>query len=202
MMRETPNAFVWTKIQAEGGQGVEKILNRKQSECQSGGTFWWGIGESKAGQIGLVLERNPVPDVIFSQMRSPPHHRDSHPGSVVMWRAYETEDGDVPIPPHVVVTSRAHDRKGREKQHHYALVCKDLARIPLGKMLDSGKLRNFGKDGKKSWGIASYSRGRTEDRRQQRSLISDYSTWNANCPVCRQAESTKKNVGARARSSG
>lgn len=149
MTREVPNAFVWTKIQAEGGQGVEKILNRKHSECQSGGTFWWGIGESKADQIGLILERNTVPVVLFSQMRSPAHRRDSHPGTVVIWRAYETENGDVPIPPHVVVTSRAHDRKGREKQHHYALVCKDLTRVSSGTMLDSGKLRNFGKDGKK-----------------------------------------------------
>ena len=38
-----PGAFVWTKIQAEAGQSIKRILNRKELERQaSDGTFWWG----------------------------------------------------------------------------------------------------------------------------------------------------------------
>jgi hypothetical protein len=37
-----PNAFVWTKIEAEGGQSIDRILHRKELERQSVGTFWWG----------------------------------------------------------------------------------------------------------------------------------------------------------------
>jgi hypothetical protein len=43
-----PNAFVWTKIQADAGESVRQILYRKEQERLAGdGSFWWGIGESK-----------------------------------------------------------------------------------------------------------------------------------------------------------
>ena len=52
-----PNAFVWTKIQAEAGQSIKRILNRKELERQaSDGTFWWGIGESRSRKFDLLLQ--------------------------------------------------------------------------------------------------------------------------------------------------
>jgi hypothetical protein len=149
-INEIPRAFVWTKIQADAGQSVEQILNRKELERQSGSTFWWGIGESKAEQIRLLLAGNPHPTVLFSRMLSRPHRRDSHPDGVLLWEAYETARGQIPLPPHAIVISRAHDKKGRQKQNYYALVCENpIAILRNGHgVLDAGTLRNFCADGK------------------------------------------------------
>src|SRR6266498_182278 len=84
---EIQSAFIWTKIQADSGQSIDRVLNRKELERQSGNTFWWGIGESKADQIRLLLTRNPRPLVLFSLMLSRPHRRDSHPDGVLLWEA-------------------------------------------------------------------------------------------------------------------
>jgi hypothetical protein len=147
---QIPNVFVWTKIQAEAGQSVDRILIRKELERQSGGTFWRGIGESKAEKITLLVAQEPGVSVLFSKMLSSPNQRDSDPDAVLLWEAYETSTGKVPIPPHVVITSRAHDRKGRLKSRHYALVCANQTFILRsgGGTLDSGTLRNFGDGGK------------------------------------------------------
>jgi hypothetical protein len=147
---EIQSAFIWTKIQADAGQSVDRILNRKEIERQSGNTFWWGIGESKADQIRLLLTRNPRPPVLFSLMLSRAHRRDSQPDGVLLWKAYKTTRGEIPLPPHAIVISRAHDSKGRPKQRYYALVCEN----PMGimhsghEMLDTRTLRNFGNGGK------------------------------------------------------
>jgi hypothetical protein len=147
---EVPRAFVWTKVQAEAGQPLEEILHRKRLEHRCGDTFWWGIGESKAEQIGLLLARNSRPAVLFSAILSRPHRRDSHPDGVLIWEEYETAHGDIPLPPHVVVTSRAHDSRGRPKTRHYALVCESSTEIlhSGAARLDVGALRNFGEGGK------------------------------------------------------
>jgi hypothetical protein len=147
---EIQNAFIWTKIQADAGQSADRILNRKELERQSGNTFWWGIGESKADQIRLLLTRDPRPLVLFSLMLSRPHRRDSHPDGVLLWEAYKTIDGEIPLPPHAIVISRAHDSKGRPKERYYALVCENPMGIRHSRhgMLDSRRLRNFGNGGK------------------------------------------------------
>jgi hypothetical protein len=147
---EIQNAFVWTKIQADAGQSIDRILNRKELERQSGGTFWWGIGECKAEQIGRLLAREPSPAVLFSLMLSRPQRRDSHPDGVLLWEAYQTTEGEIPLPPHAIVISRAHDSKGRPKQVYYALVCENrMGILHSGHgMLDTRTLRNFGDGGK------------------------------------------------------
>jgi hypothetical protein len=147
---EMQRTFIWTKIQADAGQSVDQILNRKELERQSGNTFWWGIGESKADQIGLLLTRDPRPLILFSLMVSRPHRRDSHPDGVLLWEAYKTTEGEIRLPPHAIVISRAHDSNGRPKQRYYALVCENPMAILHGGhgMLDTRTLRNFGNGGK------------------------------------------------------
>jgi hypothetical protein len=142
--------FIWTKIQADSGQSVDRILNRKELERQSGNTFWWGVGESKADRIRLLLTTDPRPLVLFSLMLSRPHRRDSHPDGVLLWEAYKTTKGEVPLPPHAIVISRGHDSKGRPKQVYYALVCENPTGILHSGhgMLDTRTLRNFGDHGK------------------------------------------------------
>jgi hypothetical protein len=147
----TPASFVWTKIQADAGETIRRILNRKELERQAGsGTFWWGIGESKAAAISLLAKSEPRPEVLFSLMLSPPHARDSTPSGVLIWQAYQGFQGIRPLPPHVVVTSREHARNGRPKQRHYALVCEAHTSILRNDkaLLDAALLRNTGEKGK------------------------------------------------------
>ena len=143
-----PNAFVWTKIEAEGGQLIERILNRKELERQaSDGTFWWGIGESKIEKVQSLVANERNPAVLFSQMRSPAHSRDSNPDGVLLWEVYQSANGEEPLPPNVIVTSRAvRDDDGNLKRHHYALVCASSTALGLtgGGTLNTGALRNTG----------------------------------------------------------
>src|SRR5262249_30323592 len=144
------NAFIWTKVQSDAGQPIDWILNRKELEPQSGNTFWGGMSEAKADQIKLLLTKDPHPLVRLILMVSRPHRRDSHPDGVLLWEAYQTAEGEIPLPPHAIVISRAHDSKGRPKQRYYALVCEN----PMGILhsgrgtLDTRTLRNFGNGGK------------------------------------------------------
>ena len=139
------------KIQADAGESVERILKRKELErLAGGGAFWWGIGESKAGAINVLAENEPRPWVLFSRMVGHPHDRDSAPDAVLLWQSYVTEKGDQPLPPHIVVTSRANRSDGSRKTHHYALVCWAASSILRngGRMLNPAKLRNIGEGGK------------------------------------------------------
>jgi hypothetical protein len=141
-----PARFVWTKIQADAGQSVDRILRRKELERQSGGTFWWGIGRAPKREKLRIL--SPLHPVIFSLMRSNAHERDSDPDGVLLWEQYiipGTRKTD-PLPPHAVVISRARNKNGNPKSSYDALVCEisdGLARS-AGGTLDIGMLRNLG----------------------------------------------------------
>ena len=44
-----PNYLLWTRMQAEAGQGLELILRRKERERVAGdGRFFWGVGNAPA----------------------------------------------------------------------------------------------------------------------------------------------------------
>src|SRR5262245_48725253 len=85
-----PSTFVWTKIKDESGQPIPLILNRKELERQTGNTFWWGIGESKETQVRHLVARGEHQEVIFSEMPSRAHLRDSEPEGVLLWEKYVT----------------------------------------------------------------------------------------------------------------
>jgi hypothetical protein len=143
---DIPAGFVWTKIQADAGQRIDLILRRKELERQSGSTFWWGIGQSPKGE--RIKHLGPRPAVFFSLMRSAAHKRDSHPEDVLLWEQYiiAATRKAVPLPPHAVVISRAHDKNGSLKSSYAALVCENSDGIPrsAGGALDIGMLRNLG----------------------------------------------------------
>jgi hypothetical protein len=146
-----PDAFVFTKVQAYSGQTINQILRRKELERQVGGTFWWGIGESKGRMIRLLAAGVPQPLVIFSLMPTRPHQRDSNPDGVLLWEEYETATGTTaPLPPHVVLCSGAHDKNGRQRSRYFVLVCENPSGIPHsgGGKIDTRTLRNFGDGGK------------------------------------------------------
>jgi hypothetical protein len=105
---------------------------------------------SKAQAINLLITNKPRPEVLFSLMLSRPHGRDSAPHGVLLWQAYETRKGSRPLPPHVVVTSRARMSNGSPKRRHYALICESHSSIlnNSGGKLDADCLRNIGDGGR------------------------------------------------------
>jgi hypothetical protein len=139
-----PDAFVWTKIKDDSGQCIPLILNRKELERQAGNTFWWGIGESKKTQVMHLVARGAHPVLIFSEMPTRAHPRDSNPEGVLLWDEYVTSTGTKRLPPHVVVISRAHRKNGRLKEVYYALVCENPLGISrgCGESLESWTLLN------------------------------------------------------------
>ena len=69
-----PNAFVWTKIQAEAGQSIKRILNRERvlshrhQTAHSGG----GFGQLKIEKVRSLVANKINPEVVFSRMLSAP----------------------------------------------------------------------------------------------------------------------------------
>jgi hypothetical protein len=122
------DVFVWTKMGAESGEGLEDIVRRKEAERMAGrGQFWWGIGNSlgSAARTAARLQGGSLP-VLFSTMLSKPRVIDSAPEMVWMWTKWEDETGRThDIPSHAKIISRGAVAKDR----HYALVCH--SEVPL-----------------------------------------------------------------------
>jgi hypothetical protein len=114
-------------MQAEAGQGLSRIVRRKDLERRTGdGLFFWGVGNAPSRAIPALVRAEAAIEVLFSVMKSRPKTQDVAPSSVLAWRNYVDVDGSVrPIPAHVLVTSRAGNR-----DYHFALVCRSDA--PLG----------------------------------------------------------------------
>lgn len=111
----------WTRMQAEAGQQLTQIVRRKEFERSAGnGLFFWGVGNPPPRAIAALARASLAVDVLFSVMKSKPKPQDNAPARVLAWRRYLDVDGTVkPLPPHVLVTSRAGAR-----DCHYALICR------------------------------------------------------------------------------
>lgn len=121
--------FVWSKVEAEAGEGITGIVRRKETERLAGdGVFWWGVGNSLGPALhDAAAEEGGELPLVFSRMLSRPKAVDVDPGEVWVWTHFEDRRGGVhPVPEHVVVTSRG----GEGKSLHYALVC--VLDDPLG----------------------------------------------------------------------
>ena len=117
---DLPQTFCWTRFGTEAGEPIEQIFARKEQERRaSGGTFFWGIGNSIAPAVRALVERTAAPSVLFSPIASRPRTVDVRPGRVVRWLRAEMFDGKCfDLPDDVCVTSRYSGRLA-----HYALVC-------------------------------------------------------------------------------
>jgi len=125
MAIEIPELFCWTKVGAESGEGLTAIICRKELERQAGqGTFYWGVGNSVGPAVTELAIDGGHPAVVFSRMRAAPSKRDPEPRALLLWRACLDRRGNVlPLPDHVVVTSKAPADPGTQLRPHYALVC-------------------------------------------------------------------------------
>lgn len=118
-----PHMFCWTRFGTEAGEGIDRILVRKEEErLANHGVFLWGIGNAIGPSIRELVRRDSKPTVVFSPIRSNPRNEDVAPNRVVRWRAGRTLGGQqYELPAGSVVTSGVSGRNGHPK--HYALVC-------------------------------------------------------------------------------
>lgn len=144
-----PDQFVFSKMQTDAGEDIRAIRNRKELERMTGGTFWWGIGESKGHAIETLLHTKPHPEVLFSLMPSRPSARSREPGEVFVWESFRTPQGEPPLPPHAIVISGG-TRTGAPKKRYHALVC--ASPLPIlangGGTVDATQLINIGDSGR------------------------------------------------------
>jgi hypothetical protein len=146
MNRPPPELLVWTRMQAEAGQGLERIVARKERERRlNGGTFLWGVGSAPARAIATLASTGVALPVVFSRMLSKPKTIDAAPASIVAWTRIVGADGVArPLPEASIVTSR-HTGRGV----HYCLHCRSDAALTLSDdgPFDPGAYRNHGDAG-------------------------------------------------------
>ncbi len=140
----------WSRMQAEAGQALAAIIERKELERQAGGgSFLWGVGNAPA-VIASVLSRAEIPvRAVFSVMKSKPKPVDVAPARTVAWRRYVDAHGvDRALPAHALVTSRG-DSAGGAKRTHHALMCRSDVPLELrsGTAFDPSAFRNAGGTG-------------------------------------------------------
>lgn len=144
---DLPAAFCWTRMGAESGEELERIIRRKEWERLLGkGTFFWGIGNPLGSGLVQLLQGPQSPWVVFSRMRSSAQKADAKPGSVLLWLRGMAIDGrEFDLPPHAVVTSRARTLGGIRKQAHYCLVCNSSTPLNLASSFEFNfsSLRNL-----------------------------------------------------------
>jgi hypothetical protein len=130
-----PHAFCWTRVGTEAGQSLESILQRKEAERQAnGGFFFWGVGNAIGPSLEALLRACPVPEVLFTPIRSAPRRVDVRPEVVAAWTTAAGLDGrHFELPVQTLITSRFDDESTRG---HYALVC--FSETPLSDELGSG----------------------------------------------------------------
>ena len=142
----TGERVCWTRMQAEAGEGLARIVRRKDLERRAGdGLFFWGVGNAPSRAIPALARATDGIDVLFSVMKSKPKAHDVVPSRVLAWRSYVDVDGVVrPLPRHVLVTSRANSR-----DHHYALMCRSESALYVSDEgpFDPSAYRNFGAGG-------------------------------------------------------
>lgn len=140
----------WTRMQAEAGQGLERIIARKEVERRAGrGLFFWGVGNAPATATRALARCGIDVPVIFSVMKSRPKAIDAAPDAVVAWTNYIDEAGaERPLPEHVLVTSRRDSASG-PKRVHFALMCFSEKPLELvgGIGFDHQAYRNAGSTG-------------------------------------------------------
>lgn len=148
--QESEEVICWSRMQAEAGQGLGAILDRKECERRAGhGLFFWGVGNAPA-LLANVLARvhRPVP-VVFSIMKSRPKIVDVAPARTVVWRSFIDAQGvERDLPPSALVTSRGDSASGAKKSH-YALMCHSAEVLALrrGQGFDPTAYRNAGGTG-------------------------------------------------------
>ncbi len=143
---QIPRYFCWTRFGTEAAQTITQILERKEEERQqASGIFLWGIGSAVGQSILTLLGLSEAPEVLFSEIKSPPRPADVHPPAVAAWTDARGLCGEpFDLPEQALVTSRFDPAS--PKRTHYALVCHSEQPLVLscsGVRLQFRALRNL-----------------------------------------------------------
>lgn len=143
---DIPSAFIWSRIRAESAEKLEGILRRKELERRIGDElFCWGIGQSLGQSAAVLRVLQSHPKALFSPMLSRPRPADASPPCLLVWTAYESDEGSlIPLPEHVLITSRgAHENVA--KARNYALLCRSSTPLGLGPIgsVSPSRMRNL-----------------------------------------------------------
>lgn len=149
-MISIPEVFCWTKMGAESREGLDQIIRRKELERQAGnGVFCWGVGNRPLKGAISFLSSLKKPQVLFSKMLGKAKKKDSESPVVLLWTHYHDQEGNiVPLPSHVLVTSRGN--KGDKEKVHFALFCSSETPLKVSShgVLFSDSLRHPSTDNK------------------------------------------------------
>jgi hypothetical protein len=123
--RPSHEFFVWTQMEAEGGEELLRIIQRKESERMAGGgVFWWCVGNSiSAEALRKHADKTGTLSVVFSQKPTCAQEKGRNPSEICVWSCYEDNRT---LPPHVLVTSGPSKRE-------YALVCQSAESVTIRK---------------------------------------------------------------------
>jgi hypothetical protein len=115
-----PEVFSWSKIGKEAHQLLPNILRRKEHERRCGNhEVWWGVGErdvkrridglvnknQEEPQIFLIPDRTALGYMNRLRKNSGPTQSPRPATPVRVWRKYNSENGPIPLPEHVLMTS-------------------------------------------------------------------------------------------------
>lgn len=120
----------WSRMQSEAGQGLHRILARKELERSAcDGIFFWGVGNAPGTEPARLARAGTPVHAIFSVMKSKPKPQDANAGDLNLWRRYVDKFGDIQsLPSGALITSRS----GARDRSHYALMCEAEHPVALG----------------------------------------------------------------------
>jgi hypothetical protein len=143
--RSSVDTFVWTKIEAEAGEGIGGILVRKEAEALAGKrVFWWGTGKSISKTLQEAsTDCGGLLPLVFSKMLGKAKLIDSSPATTWVWTHWKDQSGQIlKVPDHVLVTSRGSEAKNK----HYALACRCVESVRLhDQRLNPTSWENYGR---------------------------------------------------------
>jgi hypothetical protein len=146
LVGQSEDLICWSRMQAEAGQQLHAIIERKERERQAGnGLFLWGVGNAPPVHIRVLARIGTAVPVIFSVMKVKPKAIDATPTRTLAWRRYIDSNGaERLLPLGALVTSRGHSVRGAEKERHYALMCHSGTplRLAHGVPFDPAAYRN------------------------------------------------------------
>lgn len=144
-LRPCVEYLCWSRMQAEAGQDLDRIVRRKELERRAGGgLFLWGVGNAPSTSISALARIEATVPVVFSIMKSRPKAVDAAPTAIVAWRRFIDADGvERDLPASTIVTSRRDSARGA-KRVHYALMCysTEPLHIERGEPFDVTAYRN------------------------------------------------------------
>jgi hypothetical protein len=136
-LKHLPPTFCWSRSGSETGEDLATLILRKEWERRlGGGRFLWGISQSLGSSAQVAALRTGSLLALFSPAAGRPRAAQRKREDALVWNAWVDASGQVrQLPPHAFVASRTTWPSGRERDHHYALVCASPTELSIGSSL-------------------------------------------------------------------